>query len=171
MPENSSRAYVVFELAGASYAIDSEKVMHLEMVERVTPVPETLPYIDGVVFSRGQVLPALNLRTRFGFEKIDYSLSTRMIVCRVGERVIGFIVDSAREFRSISDESILPPPEDLSQISTDYLTGIVKLEDRLILILDLEEVLKPGDVETLPSEGDILPIASSGAEASESRAE
>ncbi len=154
MPDEKkeSTSLVLFKLDGATYGISTENVLHLEMVEQVTPVPETLPFVDGVVFSRGQVIPALNLRVRFGFEKIPYGISTRLIVLRVRERIIGFIVDSAREFISIPYESILPPPEQISELSSKYLTGIARIDERIILLLDLDEVLKPGDIEKLPDQ-------------------
>ena len=72
-------------------------------------MPNAAHFVDGVVFSRGQVVPALNLRARFGFEKAPYDLSTRLLVVHAAGRSVGLIVDAAREFVSIDPASIQPP--------------------------------------------------------------
>src|ERR1700684_2902335 len=93
--------YVLFELAGSLYGIDSNSVQHIDMFEHVTLVPNANPAIDGVVFSRGQVIPALNLRTRFGFPRAENTLRTRLIFTEVHDRLVGLIVDAALEFRNL----------------------------------------------------------------------
>src|ERR1700761_548543 len=103
-----TESYVLFELAGSVYGIPSQSVRHIEMFEHVTIVPNANPAIDGVVFSRGEVIPALNLRTRFGYPRIAYDTRTRLLFVQLGGRVIGLIVDSAREFIGISDEMMRP---------------------------------------------------------------
>lgn len=167
MPDQGaiSTAYVLFEIAGTTYAVPSENVLHLEMVERITPVPDTYPYVEGVFFSRGLILPAISLRIRFGLERIDYGLSTRLIVTRIGERIVGFIVDSAREFLTIAPETILPPPEEMSEISGNYISGVARMGERLVLMLDLAEVIKPAEAAGLPPSRDQDGAASPGAQA------
>src|SRR5215213_8839 len=115
----------------------------MEMVEQVTPVPNAPPYVDGVVFSRGRVVPAVNLRARFGFEKAPYDLRTRLIVVAVASRAVGLIVDSAREFVTIKAEDVQPPPEGLAGTSGRYLGGVATVNDKVILILDVAGVLAP----------------------------
>jgi len=83
----------------------------------------------------------LNLRTRFGFEKIERDLRSRLVVINTEKRVVGLIVDTAREFLKISPESIEPPPEALTGLSGDYLEGIATIGERMILILNLDAVL------------------------------
>src|SRR5690349_7164047 len=85
-------SYILFELAGTTYAIPSFHVLHIEMVEHVTIVPNAHRAIDGVVFSRGQVIPALNLRVRFGFERQPANMRTRILFARVHQRIVGLIV-------------------------------------------------------------------------------
>src|SRR3954463_3257526 len=104
----NDEAYVLFELAGSVYAVPSSTVQHIEMFEHVTMVPNTNPAIDGVVFSRGQVIPALNLRVRFGFPRESNTLRTRIIFASVHDRTVGLIVDTAREFRNFPTDSIGP---------------------------------------------------------------
>src|SRR5690242_2250258 len=103
-PENNSEFYILFELSGTTYAVRSRDVQHMKMLDQITPVPNAPPFIDGIAFSRGQVVPAVNLRVRFGFQREPYSLRTRLLIVRVEERFVGLIVDSAREFRAIAPQ-------------------------------------------------------------------
>ena len=137
--------FILFTLAETTYALRTSDVAHVEMVENVTGVTNASPFVDGVVFSRGQVVPALNLRARFGFEKADYDLRTRLLVIHHGGRSVGLIVDSAREFLAIPPSAIQPPPQALHGLSSRYVAGIANLSDRLILVLDLSEVLNFGE--------------------------
>lgn len=139
--QNHSEPFILFELAGTTYGLPSIVVQQMEMVEHITPVPNTPTFVDGVVFSRGQVIPAINLRLRFGFEKKDYDVRTRLIVVKIGNRNVGLIADTAREFVSIPDHLVQPPPEGISGLSGRYLTGVAQLGERIILILNAEEVL------------------------------
>jgi purine-binding chemotaxis protein CheW len=99
-----------------------------------------------VVFSRGQVVPAVNLRRRFGFEKAPHDLRTRLVVVSKGGRSVGLVVDSAREFVAIPAASIQLPPDALSGLSGKYLQSIARLGDRLVLILDIDEVLNFAEI-------------------------
>jgi len=137
----ATETYVLFELAGASYALRSRDVLHIEMLEHVTPVPNTAPSVEGVVFSRGQVIPAMNLRVRFGFPKEPHTLRTRVIVAQAQQRILALIVDAAREFRSIADEAIRPIEQTLVGIDGNYLHGVATVNNQLVLILNLEAVL------------------------------
>ncbi|HZM91335.1 MAG TPA: chemotaxis protein CheW [Blastocatellia bacterium] len=138
--------FIIFELAGTTYALPSRLVQQMEMTEHITPVPNAPHAVEGVVFSRGQVIPTVNLRARFGFEKIPIDLRTRLIVVNIGNRTVGLVVDSAREFISIPFTSIQPPNEAISGLSGKYLDGIATLKDRMILILNLEEVINQAEI-------------------------
>lgn len=144
-----SDTYILFDLASATYAVPSSAVQHIEMLEHVTMVPNAHRAIEGVVFSRGQVIPALNLRVRFGFSREDRSLRTRIIFVQLQQRVVGLIVDSAREFKKITADKIRPIEQSLAGISGNYLKGLTNINDRLVLILDLEAVLNLDKDETL----------------------
>src|SRR5262245_14603390 len=133
--------YVLFELAGAHYALSSRDVQHIEMLEHITPVPNTAPFVEGVVFSRGQVIPAMNLRVRFGFPKAPYTARTRIIIAQSMQRVVALIVDAAREFRSIPQNTIRPIEETLTGIDENYLQGVATVNERLLLILNLKSIL------------------------------
>ena len=138
--------YIVFTIAGTTYALPSHEVAHVELVENVTKVPNAPHFVDGVVFSRGMVVPALNLRRRFGFDAVDYDSRTRLIVVQREARHVGLIVDSAREFARIPDDLVQPPGEGLASLSGQYLRGVATVGDRLIFILDLAVLLATTDV-------------------------
>jgi purine-binding chemotaxis protein CheW len=133
--------YILFTLAGTTYALPTRDVAHVEMVEEITGVPNAAHFVDGVVFSRGQVVPALNLRARFGFERVLNDLQTRLLVVQSEGRLVGLVVDSAREFLAIAGDDIQPPNQALTGISGAYIAGIANLGGRLILVLHLPQVL------------------------------
>lgn len=133
--------FILFELAGTTYGIRSAFVQQIEMIEDVAPVPNAHPAVDGVVLIRGQVLPALNLRKRFGFDRVERDLRSRLVVINHGTRVVGLVVDTAREFIRIPTESIEPPPEALTGLSGRYLEGIATIGERMVLVLNLDSVL------------------------------
>jgi purine-binding chemotaxis protein CheW len=136
-----TRDYILFSISGTTYAVRSDDVRHMEMIEHVTPVPNASGYLDGVVFSRGQIVPVLNLRARFGFERIPYDLGTRLLVAQSGDRWVGLVVDSAREFTRIPDTAVQPPSHALTSLSTDYVEGVATLGERLVLVLNIAKVL------------------------------
>jgi len=142
---HAADTYILFTVAGTTYALRSRDVAHVEMFEQVTAVPNAAPFVDGVVFSRGAVVPALNLRARFGFERAPYDLATRLLVVHAGGRTVGLVVDGAREFAAIDPAAIHPPATALTGLSGRYLEGVANVGDRLILLLNLEAILAVSD--------------------------
>ena len=142
---NHSEAFVLFELAGNTCAVRSHTVQSVEMVEHVTAVPNALPFVEGLIFTRGRLIPSVNLRIRLGVPRIPMDLRARILVIRLNEHTAGMLVDSAREFISIPANAIEPAGEtdDSKNIgfSTRYLKGIATLGNRRVLILNLEEVI------------------------------
>ena len=136
------RTYILLTVAGTTYALRSHEVRHMEMVDQVTSVPNAPPFVDGVVFSRGQVVPVLNLRVRFGFDRVARDLRTRLLVVEMAGRTIGLLADDAREFVPIPDSSIQPPSEAIGGLSGDYLDGLATLGERIVLILNLRHVIE-----------------------------
>lgn len=149
-------SYVLCELAGTTYAVRSDDIEQLEMVGQLTPVPNAPPFVEGVTSVRGRVIPAVSLRARFGFERQAHDLRSRLIVVRLESRSVGLIVDNAREFAAIAERDIQPPPEGLVELSTRYLRGIAHLGERVVLVLDVNELLRVSEVapalssQTLP---------------------
>ena len=142
-------SYILFTVAATTYALPSGEVRHMEMIEDMTRVPNAPSFIDGVVFSRGQVVPVVNLRARFGFERMPFDLRTRLIVVQAGARLIGLVADAAREFVSIPPDAIQPPNEALTGMSGRYVDGIASVRDRLILVLNLDRILNFAEAQTV----------------------
>ena len=134
------RPYILFGVAGTTYAVESGLVRHIEMIEQVTPVPNAPEFIEGVVFSRGHVVPVLNLRVRFGFDRVERDLRARLLVVEVGGRLLGLLADEAREFVSVPEASIHPPHDAISGLSGNYIDGVATLGDRIVLVLNLDQV-------------------------------
>ena len=142
-------SYIMFSVAGTTYALPSAEVRHMEMIEDVTRVPNAPAFVDGVVFSRGQVVPVVNLRARFGFDRAPFDLRTRLIVVHSGQRLIGLVADAAREFVSIPPDAIQPPNEALTGMSGRYVEGIASMGDRLVLVLSLDRILHFTELQTM----------------------
>jgi purine-binding chemotaxis protein CheW len=134
-------SYILFIVAGTTYALPSGEVRHMEMIDGITRVPNAPSFVDGVVFSRGQVVPVVNLRARFGFERAAFDLRSRLIVVQSETRLIGLVVDAAREFVAIPPDLVRPPNEALAGMSGRYVAAIASMGDRLILILSLDRIL------------------------------
>jgi len=146
----AAEPFILFDLAGATYAVRSREIQQLEMIGAITPVPNAPPFVDGVVSVRGQVIPVVNLRGRFGFPRVPFDLRSRLLVVRRDGRTVGFAVDSAREFASISPDAIQPPPEGVSGLNGRYLEGLAHLGERLVLILDMTDLFSPDGAEASP---------------------
>ena len=140
--------YIIFELNNSAYAIASADVQHVEMLDHVTPVPNTVAAVDGVVFSRGQVIPAINLRVRFGLPRQEHTSRTRLIFLKVQQRLVALIVDAAREFQRIPAESIRPIQETLVGIEGNYVGGVATVKNRSVLILNVGAVLTMEEIAT-----------------------
>ena len=138
--------YILFTVVDTTYGVASQDVAHVELVEDVTRVPNAPHHVDGVVFSRGAVVPAVNLRTRFGFERVPFDARTRLVVVQRAGRSVGLIVDAAREFVTIPSETIHPPAEGLTGTTGKYLRGVATIGGRMILILDVTELLNTNEL-------------------------
>lgn len=143
---NSPDTYIIFELAGSVYALQSRHVQHIEMLDQITPVPNAAPALDGVVFSRGQVVPAINLRARFGLPRQEATLQTRVLFVHVADRVVALVVDSAREFQRIPPETIRPIQETLVGIEGNYVEGVATVRGRNVLLVDVARVLSLDEI-------------------------
>ena len=141
MSQTRSDQFILFIVAGTTYALPSESVAHVEMVEDVTRVPNAPPFVDGVVFSRGQVVPAVNLRARFGFERAPNGVKTRLLVVQSRGRGIGLLADECREFLHIPTSAIHAPGDALTGIGAQYINGIATIGERMIVVLNLDDLL------------------------------
>lgn len=153
-------AYILLEVDDVAYAVPSEQVVRVEMVEKVTRVPNAPEFVEGVVSIRGQVIPVVSLRKRFHLPAIEKNMRARLIIVRVegrgGERQVGMVADSAREFVAIEAEQIRPVPEGLSGPGITYLEGVATLQRGLVLIINLPRLLNADEQEMLGEESNLF---------------
>jgi len=131
---------VSFRLGQEEYGIEITKVQEIILMGEITQVPQTPPYIKGLINLRSTVIPIVDLRLRFGLPPQDATEETRIMVVNVRGKIIGIIVDAVSEVLRISKEQIAPPPPTVAGLGRDYLTGLVKLENRLLILLDIEKL-------------------------------
>jgi purine-binding chemotaxis protein CheW len=131
---------VTFRLGEEEYALDILAVREINRMMDITRVPRAPDFIEGVVNLRGNVIPVIDLRKRFGLPPRERDKATRIIVTEVGARVVGFVVDTVKEVLRIRSDTVEPPGE-IAGIDAEYIKGVGKIEDRLLILLDVERVL------------------------------
>jgi len=132
---------VSFQLAQEEYGIEINKVQEIILVGEITQVPQTPAYVKGLINLRSTVIPVVDLRLRFGLSESEPTDDTRIVVINTSGKTIGLIVDAVSEVLRISNGQIAPPPPSVAGVGKDYLTGLVKLESRLLILLDIEKIL------------------------------
>ena len=132
---------VSFQLANEYYGINIQNVQEIILVGTITSIPEVPTYVEGLINLRGKVLPVIDLRRRFGLSSKEFGEKTRIIVTNTSHRTIGLVVDEVHEVLRLDDNQIEPLPDGLTNVDAAYITGVVKLEDRILILLDTEVVL------------------------------
>jgi purine-binding chemotaxis protein CheW len=147
---------IVFQLKDEEYGVPVYQVKTIERIGPMTRVPRTHDFVKGVINLRGVVTPIIDLRGRFQMEETEYTDNTRIIVVAVEDIEVGLVVDSANDVLDIPRNSIEPPPEVIGGIRAAYLNGIAKLDDRLLVLLNLEKVLNKEEIQQLEHLEEIL---------------
>ncbi|GGB30464.1 chemotaxis protein CheW [Lentibacillus populi] len=142
---------IVFQLKNEEYAVSVEQVGSIERIEPITRVPQTADFVKGVINMRGVVTPIIDLRKRFGIEEAEYSEATRIIIVYMDDIEVGLIVDAANDVIDIPESSIEPAPEVVGTVDVDYLEGVAKLKNRLLILLNLQKVLSKNEIKQLKS--------------------
>lgn len=132
---------VVFELGREHYGVDISAVESIIKMQAITVVPHTPSFVEGVTNLRGSVLPVIDLRKRFGLALDDISKNSRIVVIALGKTKVGMIVDAVSEVLRIPEDAIEPPPPMVTSVDTTFITGIAKVEDKLVILLELSRVL------------------------------
>lgn len=132
---------VSFKIGNEEFGVDILKVQEINRMMQITKVPNAPEFVDGVINLRGRIIPIIDLRIRLGMVKREHDKSTRIVVVELDGKTVGFIVDEVSEVLRIPMNITEPPPPMVAGINADYITAVGKLEDRLLILLDMEKVL------------------------------
>ena len=132
---------VTFRIGEEEFGVDILLVQEIIRKMNITRVPKAPDFVEGVINLRGKVIPIIDLRKRFGLETKEYDKNTRFIVIEINDMIVGFVVDSVSEVLRIPSDTVEPPPPVVSGLDSEYISGVGKLEDRLLILLDLDRLL------------------------------
>lgn len=139
--ENQLLQLVTFGIGEEEFGIDILKVQEIIRTMAITKVPNSPPYVEGVINLRGKVIPVIDLRGRFSMEYRTHDSHTRIIVLQIHGMIVGFVVDEVSEVLRIQSNTVEPPPPVVSGIESEYIKGVGKLDDRLLILLDLDKLI------------------------------
>ena len=142
---------VSFQLAEEEYGIEITRVQEIILMGEITRVPQTPDYIKGLINLRNTVIPIVDLRLRFGLPRQAPGDDTRIMVMNVCGKTVGIIVDAVSEVLRVSEEQISAPPPTVAGLGREYLTGLVKLDKRLLILLDIEKILGKAEADQVES--------------------
>ncbi|MCA1986306.1 MAG: chemotaxis protein CheW [Desulfovibrio sp.] len=139
--DHSLLQLVTFRVASEEFGIDILSVQEIIRTMEITKVPRAPMIVEGVINLRGKVIPIIDLRKKFGLESKPHDSKTRIIVVDLRGMVVGFVVDEVSEVLRIPSSTVEPPPAIVSGIDSEYIDGVGKIEDRLLILLDLDRLL------------------------------
>jgi purine-binding chemotaxis protein CheW len=131
-----------FMLSDEQYALDILEVKEIVRLHTITPVPRSPLWIKGIVTLRGVIVPIFDLRSRLGLAEIEYGPDTRIVVVYRGEELAGLIVDRITQVMRLPVEAIEPPPQTIGQVEAEYLRGVARFRDQLVILLNLSRVVE-----------------------------
>jgi purine-binding chemotaxis protein CheW len=137
---------VTFNIGDEEFGIDILKVQEIIRIMDITKVPSSPPHVEGVINLRGKVIPVIDLRLRFGMDSRAHDSQTRIIVLELHKMIVGFIVDAVSEVLRIQSNTVEPPPPVVAGIESEYIKGVGKLDDRLLILLDLDKLITNEEV-------------------------
>ena len=142
---------VSFKLGSEEYGVDIAQVQEINRMVAVTHVPRAPEFMEGVINLRGQLIPIIDLRARFGMPRAEHTKNTRIVVTEIGTKRVGMVVDSVSEVLRLPVDQIEDAPEMLTGVDTEYIRGVGKVEDRLIILLELGRIISTSERRELES--------------------
>ena len=132
---------VTFRIGEEEFGVDILAVQEIIRLMQITMVPRAPAFIEGVINLRGKVIPVINMRTRFGMPALEHDSNTRIVVMELEQKIVGFLVDGVSEVLRIPAGTVEDPPPVVAGIGSEYIRGIGKLDDRLLILLELDNLL------------------------------
>jgi len=149
MNDDSILQLVTFKLEDDEFGVDILKVQEINRMMNITKIPNAPDFIEGVINLRGKIIPIVDLRKKLGFPSKEYDKATRIIVIELEGIVLGFVVDSVSEVLRIPRNTIEPPPSIIRGIESEFIEGVGKLEDRLLILLELKKIFTTAEHKTM----------------------
>lgn len=140
---------VTFKIGDEEFGVDILRVQEIIRMMPITKVPNAPAFVEGVINLRGKVIPIIDMRKRFGMATTEHDGHTRIKVMDLGDQTVGFVVDAVCEVLRIQESTVEPPPPVVAGIDSEYIRGVGKLENRLLILLDLDRLLSDSDKATL----------------------
>ncbi len=137
---------VTFHIGEEEFGVDILSVQEIIRLMQITMVPNASACIEGVINLRGKVIPVINMRTRFSMPPHEHDNNTRIVVMEFGQKIVGFLVDAVSEVLRIPANTVQDPPPVVAGIGSEYIRGVGKLDDRLLILLDLDNLLDEANV-------------------------
>ena len=147
LPAAQSREVLTFRLGTEAYGINILKVQEIRGCDPVTPIAGTPDFIRGVIDLRGVIVPIVDMRMKFALKEAQYDAFTVVIILNVARRVIGIVVDAVSDVVTFTPEQIRPVPEFAAQLDTQFIMGLARLEDQMVILLDIEHLLASPDMQ------------------------
>ena len=141
-----AREFLTFTLGSEEYGVDILKVQEIRGYDTVTRLPDAPHYIKGVINLRGTIVPVIDLRLKFNLGEAKYDASTVMIVLNVDKRVVSVVVDSVSDVTALKGDQLRPAPEFGSAMDTRFITGIGAVEERMLILLDIEKLMTSAEM-------------------------
>lgn len=154
--QETQQEILTFTLGDEEYGVDILMVQEIRGYDTVTKIPDAPEFIKGVINLRGTIVPVVDLRIKFRMDKVEYNASTVMIILNIDRRVVGMVVDSVSDVMNLLPKQIRPAPEFGGAIDTRFITGIGTLDDRLLILVDIQKLLRSADVALLPSSSESI---------------
>ncbi len=140
---------VLFTLCNEYYGVDIARVREVNEVQEITKLPQSPPFIEGVINLRGDITPVMNLRKRLGLPQTETEQETRIMVVQVGDQGLGLLVDDVREVIKVPSEAIVAPSQFVTTERSKFLRSIAKIENRLVVLFDLDKLLTVQELDEL----------------------
>jgi purine-binding chemotaxis protein CheW len=155
--------YLTVQLADEEYGIDILAVREIRGWTPVTRIPQSPPYVLGVLNLRGAIVPVLDLRLRFGLQREAYDATTVTVIITVAERLFGVVVDGVSDVLDVAATDVQPVPDMGTTVDTEYLKGLTSADEKMVLLLDVDRLLQPQDAQmieaALPAVADVKAVA------------
>jgi purine-binding chemotaxis protein CheW len=141
--------FVSFSVGNEDYGVHIEQVQEIIRMTEITALPQTDSYVKGIINLRGNIIPIIDMRTKFNMDAMNYSELTRVIVVNMKEKLVGIVVDSVSRVLELPENEIEAPPDIINGLSREYIDGIGKIDDNMIIILKIDEVLSADEIKRI----------------------